>query len=336
VAGRRAVEHVVVIVKENRTHDTYFAPRGAAGPCRALCTALCMPSRRGALGGSTRGPCRCTYPPEAVAYYRALASAFATADRYFTEVRGPSDPNHLMLMAADSPTVDNLAPGQDPPDMETIADRFEAAGLTWRNYAGRPAGGLAMFPRLRRSPANRPLAALFSDAAAGDLPHLAWVIPPFSRSEHPPAPPSWGQDWTATVVAALMSSPCWPRLVAFVVWDDWGGFWDSVSPPVVERWRDGTPFRYGRRSPFLALGGPVRRGYRRGGTASHVSLLRFCEATFGLPPLTFRDAEADPLLDVVDPDAASLPAPPLPRPPRSPWAPVFGPILDWMARVWDV
>lgn len=33
--------------------------------------------------------------------------------------------------------------------------------------------------------------------------------------------------------------------VIFVTWDDWGGFYDHVEPPVVERWKDGTSYRSG-------------------------------------------------------------------------------------------
>ena len=39
--------------------------------------------------------------------YFACARQFTIADHYFTDVAGPSTPNHLMLIAADSPWVEN-------------------------------------------------------------------------------------------------------------------------------------------------------------------------------------------------------------------------------------
>jgi phospholipase C len=97
-----------------------------------------------------------------------------------------------------------------------------------------------------------------------------------------------------------MSGPQWASTALFLVWDDWGGFYDHVDPPVVEKWNDGTPFRYGYRVPCMVISPYARSGYVSHTLHSFVSLLRFAETVFDLEPLTERDANASDLLDCFD------------------------------------
>jgi phosphoesterase family protein len=94
------------------------------------------------------------------------------------------------------------------------------------------------------------------------------------------------------------------QVAIFVTWDDWGGWFDHVKqPPVVEKWDsshaqrppdafpefNGQLFRYGSRVPCLVLGPYAKGAHISHQLNSHVSLLKFCETTFGLEPLTERD-----------------------------------------------
>jgi phospholipase C len=106
-----------------------------------------------------------------------------------------------------------------------------------------------------------------------------------------------GENYAVSVLNAVMRSPQWPTTALFLVWDDWGGFYDHVEPPVVERWEDGTPFRYGHRVPCIVISPYARSGYISHTLHSHVSLLRFAETIFGLEPLTERDTHASDMLD---------------------------------------
>ncbi len=83
---------------------------------------------------------------------------------------------------------------------------------------------------------------------------------------------------------------------------------------MVERWSDGTPFRYGHRVPCLVISPYARPGYVSHGLHSLVSLLRFTETIFELPALTERDAQASPMLDCFD--FTRPPRPPLRLTPR--------------------
>jgi Phosphoesterase family len=64
------------------------------------------------------------------------------------------------------------------------------------------------------------------------------------------------QAYVTTLVDAIMRSPCWPSSAIFLSWDDWGGFYDHVVPPVI----DGAG--YGFRVPGLVISPYARRGRR--------------------------------------------------------------------------
>ena len=145
----------------------------------------------------------------------------------------------------------------------------------------------------------------FEDAMAGTLPNVAWLNSGFlhdsyAKSGHPPSSLCVGENYAVSVLNAVMSGPQWGTTALFLVWDEWGGFYDHVEPLTVEKWKDGTPFRYGRRVPCIAISPFARSGYVSQPFHSHVSLLRFAETIFNLEPLTERDAHADDMLDCFD------------------------------------
>lgn len=152
-----------------------------------------------------------------------------------------------------------------------------------------------------------PSAQFVADARAGKLPAVSYVYADHAHSEHPPDGPAdraagvgdvaAGMAWTAAQVDAIVAGGLWDTTAIFVTWDDWGGWWDHVEPPRVEAWSDGTQFRYGGRVPCLVMGGRARQGYVSHVRHSHVSIVRFCEQTFGLPPLNDRVAAADDMSD---------------------------------------
>jgi phospholipase C len=121
--------------------------------------------------------------------YFAYARQFSLCDNYFTDVAGPSTPNHLMLLAADSPIVDNPS-GNPVYDLPSLPASLDAAGLTWGNYGGYAFGlikALATRPQL-------PSDQFAKDAAAGKLPAVSWVFAPHAFSEHPPDAPDKGAN----------------------------------------------------------------------------------------------------------------------------------------------
>jgi phospholipase C len=138
------------------------------------------------------------------------------------------------------------------------------------------------------------LSNFFTAAAAGTLPAVSWIDPNGAVSEHPPALVSAGQTYVTGLINAIMHGPDWNSTAIFLSWDDWGGFYDHVQPPVVDR--NGL----GLRVPGIVISPYARQGYIDHQTLSHDLYNKFIEDDFlggqRLDPLT--DGRPDPRPDV--------------------------------------
>src|SRR5258708_5835142 len=310
------IKHVVIIVKENHTFDNYFGrfPNAEGDttldPCPVPADILPPHDHQAWLAHADLAV-RQQYTAQDISPYFAYAEQFTLCDHYFTEVAGPSTPNHLMLIAADSPIIDNPDLVNNPQPlfvMQSLPDRLESKGLKWRNYGGY---AFSLIGNLRENPSNVTSEQFALDAAAGQLPEVSWVFAPAGLSEHPPDPIDKGVAWTVTQVNSIANSTLWSSTAIFIVWDDWGGWYDHVEPANVEQWSDGTQFRYGPRVGCLVISHYAKSGYISKVTHSHVSLVKFCYATFDLLPLTARDRDADDMSDCFDFTRAPALDPPL-------------------------
>jgi phospholipase C len=111
-------------------------------------------------------------------------------------------------------------------------------------------------------------------AKTGTLPAVSWVVPSGAVSEHPPAAVSAGQSYVTSLVNAVMQSPDWSSTAIFLSWDDWGGFYDHVKPPVVDQ--NG----YGLRVPGLVISPYAKQGFIDHGTFSFDAYAKFIEDDF--------------------------------------------------------
>jgi phospholipase C len=134
----------------------------------------------------------------------------------------------------------------------------------------------------------------FTDARNGTLPAVSWVTPDGSVSEHPPALVSAGEAYVTRLINAAMTGPEWKSTAIFLAWDDWGGFYDHVVPPVVDA--NG----YGLRVPGLVISPYARKGYIDHQILSFDAYAKFIEDDFlggqRLDPKT--DGRPDPRPDV--------------------------------------
>ena len=134
----------------------------------------------------------------------------------------------------------------------------------------------------------------FIAAKRGTLPAVSWINPTGSVSEHPPGLVTAGQTYVTNLINAAMRGPQWRSTAIFLAWDDWGGFYDHVAPPVVDQ--NG----YGLRVPGLVISPYARRGLVDHQTLSFDAYAKFIEDDFlhaaRLDPLT--DGRPDPRPDV--------------------------------------
>jgi phospholipase C len=120
----------------------------------------------------------------------------------------------------------------------------------------------------------QPVGRFYAAAREGRLPAVSWVVPSQAVSEHPPALITHGQTYVTSLINAVMRSRDWDSTAIFLSWDDWGGFYDHVDPPVI----DG--LGYGMRVPGLVISPYARRGYIDHQVLSSDAYLKFIEDDF--------------------------------------------------------
>jgi phospholipase C len=114
----------------------------------------------------------------------------------------------------------------------------------------------------------------YSAASRGHLPAVSWVVPSGPVSEHPPGSTTAGQSYVTSLINAVMRSPDWSSTAIFLAWDDWGGFYDHVRPPVVDQ--NG----YGLRVPGLVISPYAKRAFIDHQTLSFDAYVKFIEDDF--------------------------------------------------------
>jgi phospholipase C len=240
------------------------------------------------------------YVEKDLPFLPALAQAFTTYDRYFAALLGPTYPNrHYQWAAQSGGQISNVIPSSNLGNpWETIFDRAQAAGLdVGYYYTDVPFAALYGSRGLSWA---RPIAQFYDDAAAGNLPNLAFVDPGFlnedqglSSDEHPHGDPRVGQFLMSEVVDAFLNSPNYRRGAMFVNYDEWGGFFDHVSPMLVPDDRSSKKLEKnfgitGFRTPAVAISPWARRGYVSHAALNHVSILKLIAYRFRLGWLNTR------------------------------------------------
>jgi phospholipase C len=94
-----------------------------------------------------------------------------------------------------------------------------------------------------------------------------------------------GPWWVANIVDAVGKSKYWGSTAIFIFWDDWGGFYDHVSPYVV-RDRAAPGFRV----PLLVVSPYAKRAHVAHTPGEFGTLLKFTETALGLGSLGTTDA----------------------------------------------
>ena len=120
----------------------------------------------------------------------------------------------------------------------------------------------------------QPLQNFYKQAHDGTLPSVSWIAPAGVVSEHPPSLVSAGQSWVTGLINAVMQGPDWKDCAIFLAWDDWGGFYDHVVPPVVDE--NG----YGIRVPAMVISPYARPHFIDHQVLSFDAYLKFIEDDF--------------------------------------------------------
>ena len=263
-------------------------------------------------------------------------------------VANPSDEdNETADIANDSKSFKPFA-------WQTYAQALEAAGVDWRlyqEYDNFGDNGLAYFKDFR-APVHHPklvergrswvkgstkanaktsrgehlVNAFAEDVALGRLPKVSWIVAPTIMSEHPQAPPGFGESLVSRLLDALAANrKVWSKTVFLLNYDENDGFFDHMPPAIPPLTSDigastvsmagedyhGVPFGFGPRVPMLVISPWSVGGFVNSEAFDHTSVLRFLETRFGVaaPNISaWRRAVAGDLTSTLDFSQEALPA----------------------------
>jgi phospholipase C len=274
--------------------------------------------------------------------YWDLAGNYTLDDHFFSTVNGPSFPNHLATVAAQSANTDDnpnhitnyawgcdsgpfarvqqINPTTGAPSwvkpcftMATLPNELSTHNIGWKYYSPRRFtsgyiwNALDAVRNIRYSPLWStnvvPDTNFISDAQHNKLPAVSWLVTSELYSEHPPHSTCAGENWTVKVLDAIMRSPEWAHTAVFLTWDDFGGFYDHVPPPRFNL------LSLGPRVPTLVISPYARRHYIDHTTYDFSSILKFVEQRYSLPALTQYDAKSASIAGSFD--FSNVPAAPL-------------------------
>jgi phospholipase C len=275
------------------------------------------------------------FTPEQIPVLSGLARGFGVFDHWFCEVPSQTFTNRSFWTAA---TASGFVVNEPVPNWladntaETIFNRLEEHGKTWKVYVAEPdrfsATGLIHYPRLKDRFGTHfvPFAQFETDAASGELPDFSFIEPCLilGHGDYHPAvshalghgivipgvdPPSsilGGEAFLARIYNAYqaMQSPAGSNIwntTLLIGWDEPGGTFDHVPPGTVPPPDPSAPegqmgFRFDRsgyRVPAIIISPWVAEGEVFNEEHRHTSLIATLREQWGLgDPLTARDAAA--------------------------------------------
>ena len=197
-----------------------------------------------------------------------------------------------------------------------IFETLNTYDITWANYySNTPSSDIWLYlleDGITNSNNQLSMSDFYSDAAAGTLPNYCMVDPNFEDSSEEDPGVQNGDYFLSQVINAVMASPQWESTLLVWTYDEGGGYYDHVPPPKAVKpdhvppvLASGDPSgavfnRYGFRVPSGIVSPYAIPGYTSTVTHDFTSILKLIETKWNLPALTYRDAQADDLLDSID------------------------------------
>jgi phospholipase C len=247
------------------------------------------------------------YGEQDIPFYGALARNYTACDRYFAAILGPTFPNRLFLHAAQTDRLSNTTTISSLP---TIWDRLATAGVS-ANYFYSNVPFTALWG-VKYLGISRLYEEFLLAAATGTLPAVSFVDPIYTilddgtgNDDHPHADIRKGDLFLYDTFQAVARGPKWANTVFIVNFDEWGGFFEHVTPPrataanQVDSDIVNGKTLLGCRVPTV-VASPFSSGDPCDPKVSsrvfdHTSVLKLIEWRWGLAPLTPRDASNDVL-----------------------------------------
>ncbi len=257
------------------------------------------------------------YDSNDIPFYWNIADQFVLFDNYFSSAHTGSVMNRMFSISGQPGSEENRIPENGFGDIPTIFDRLQERGISWKYYIKDYDPDLnyrslqeldylppqiqwvplLSFDRFLDDPelSSRivDLSEYYTDLKNGTLPAVSYVLL-LGATEHPISDPQLGQITTRTMIQTLMISDVWKSSALLITYDDWGGWYDHVLPPQVDK------YGYGFRVPALLVSAYARQGHIDHTQLDHTSILKFIESNWAIEPLAKRDAQANNITSAFD------------------------------------
>lgn len=264
-------------------------------------------------------------PKDETKPYWQMARQYAFADEMFQTNQGPSFPAHQYIVSGTSAVSEysTLKAAENPDnhrgcgaprhtrvrtidsegkekvlvypcfDRESIFTLLDAHGISWRYYkidpmydavdALKPIWDSSEYATNVISPPSQ----FLRDVNSGVLAEVTFVTPTAKASDHAGITDGTGPAWVASVVNAVGESQFWTSTAIFLMWDDWGGWYDHQSPKIYNS------YELGFRVPLIVISPYAKAGFVSHKHYEFGSILKFIEKTGGLGSLGTTDARAN-------------------------------------------
>jgi phospholipase C len=233
------------------------------------------------------------------------AEEYAIADRYFAGCLCMTNPNRLISLSGyGAGLADDSGPPPYVPVNQSIFAELGKYGVSWGYYIQNPSSDnfpLDYFDGIGAySSQIQPWTSFYGALQQGTLPSVSWVMPVGGGAEtgefdqHPSGNVTTGEGWLLGVVNRVMQSQYWNSSAIFITYDEGGGYYDHVPPPVVDR------VQLGFRIPLFVISPYVKENYVSHTVMDHSSWLAFIDYNWGLPALNAYVADSGLPLDMFD------------------------------------
>lgn len=216
-----------------------------------------------------------------------LAQQFSLGDMYFSSTLSETVPNRLYEIAGFSPVKNDYGPPPYIPYSQTVLGQLSGNGISWGYYINNTHNGigpLSIIHGIGKHSGNiRPWSSFYSELGNNTLPSVSYLMPIDGNagqySQHPSSNVLIGELWLLYTVQKVMNSPEWNSTAIMINYDEGGGYYDHVAPPVV----DG--HQLGIRVPFMVISPYAKEDYVSSTVLSHTSTIAFIDYNWKLPAL---------------------------------------------------
>jgi phospholipase C len=233
--------------------------------------------------------------PYSMTYYNSsqlgpiwdLAEQYSMGDMYFSPVISESAPNTMYYLAGFSPVFNDYGPPPGIPFSQTIFGELSSYNVSWGLYIPKQslASNYSEWNHIEGMNSYLGNVGTWDDFSSelenGTIPSVSYVFSQEANGTDQAAPSNIlkGEMWLIYLVNKIEESPIWNSTAIFITWDDPGGYYDQVSPPVV----DG--MQLGFRLPFIVISPFAKEGYISNTILTHSSILAFIDYNWEMPAL---------------------------------------------------